>query len=131
MKRILCALVVFLIARITFAGPDIQLAKGIEPERFDIRLGVGYSMDSYDNGQDVIVYVQMPVVDLRFLWVNFGFVTPIDFDLDGRSPLSLALTTSLEQWIDCPVWLNWEIGTFYTPQLESWGFEVGLVNMRF
>jgi len=131
MKRIVLSLIILFIAGAAFAGPEVQLSKGLEPQYFDLRMGIGYSMDSHQNDEDVIVYVQTPIFDLRFLWVNFGFVFPVDFEINGRSPLAVALTTSLDQWIRCPVFLNWEIGAFFVPQLESWGFQLGLVNIRF
>ena len=130
MKRLVVVVLVMVLAIPVMAGGlEFVAKKWFNDEPFDVRFGVASYTDSY-GGTGGALYVQTPVVQWSDLWLSFGGVFPVE-NMDRSRP-EFSLATSVGCWVDCPKWMNWELGVYVAASpYEAWGGQVGLVNMRF
>jgi len=136
MRRILLvAVVLACLAGSASAGPKFVASDWFTTQdvKIHFRIGAAYynEWDSEHDGVETVgMYLQTPVVEWDKVWINFG--TLLLFDHFERSRPEFSLATSIGEWVDCPQWLNWEIGTYVAVSpYHGYGVHVGLMDVSF
>ena len=128
-KLVLVVLALIIAVPVMAGGPEFVVSKMWNDKPFDVRFGVASYTDQY-GGTGGALYVQTPVVEWGDFWISAGGVFPVE-NMDRSRP-EFSLATSVGRWVDCPRWMNFELGAYVAASpYGAWGGQVGLVNMRF
>jgi hypothetical protein len=135
-KVFVAALALMCVVASASAGPKFVAAEWFTTQDFKMhyRIGAAYYTEwdtEHEEVDDMVgLYLQTPVVEWDKVWISFG--TVVFFENFERTRPEFSLCTSVGKWVDCPQWLNWEIGPYIAVSpYGGHGVLIGLVDVSF